>query len=87
MTTSQKKSALALLATIGIPLLAAVASIGAARRELSGKEDTSAHALDVQQLRASMTLQQVRDSAQMAAMFSRITDVACEQNPRRRYCR
>lgn len=86
MTTSQKKGALAVLVSIAIPILAAVASAGAARQQLTEKEDTSAHVLDVQELRAAMKLQQVRDSAQMATMFARITDVACEQNPSRRYC-
>lgn len=86
MTTSQKRGALAALASLAIPILAAVASAGAARQQLLEKENASAHALDVRDLRADMTLQQVRDSAQMAAMLTRITDVACELNPRRRYC-
>lgn len=87
MTTTQKKNALAAFASLAIPLLAAVASVGAAKQQLANMEPSSAHALDIRDVRSEMREQSIRDSARMEAMLSRITDVACDQNPQRRYCR
>lgn len=87
MTTSQKKGALAALSMFAVPLLAAVAAVGAARQQLAGMEPSAAHALDIRDVRSDMREQRLRDSVRMDAMFTRITDVACDQNPQRRYCR
>lgn len=61
-------------------------SLGLARRELDGKEDASAHELDMTRLRGEIRTQAVRDSAERADTRRILTDVSCELNPKRDYC-
>jgi hypothetical protein len=61
-------------------------SLGLARRELDGKEDASAHELDLERLRARIELQAVRDSAERADTRRIMTDISCQLNPTRDYC-
>jgi hypothetical protein len=96
MTTAQKKGiqyALAILAgAAGVAF-----STGYSRRELEGKEDTSAHVSDLTAVRDSVRseraeriqqeqLRLIRDSAWKARMENRVTDIACDLNAKRRYC-
>ena len=93
MTTAQKAGFRIAALIVGATLTIAF-SAGMARNQLDGKEDRDAHAADMRVLdnairdeRAARTLQQVRDSALVAAVLERVTDLACQQNPTRRYCR
>ena len=93
MTTAQRtglRYAIAIVtATAGL-----IFSLGMARNQLDGKEDRATHDADMRAVdnallaeRNARTLQQVRDSALMAVVLERVTDLACQQNPARRYCR
>jgi hypothetical protein len=104
MTPARKNGLGWLLGIIAVPTVSGFFSLGAARSELSFKEDRITHDSTLNLLRrdherdiravsdsvlAERTrrdLQQVRDSAQMATILARTTEVACDQNPRRRYC-
>lgn len=93
MTTAQRKGIeIAFILVSGAVTVAF--SAGYARREVDTKEDREAHAADVRSLsdrirdeRELRQLQVLRDSATMATLIVRVTEVACDQNPRRRYCR
>ncbi len=87
MTIPQKEYAVKVLLNVAVPLLATVAALGAARQQLAGMEPRADHAIDIAGVRAEMSEQRIRDSARFDAMLTRVTDVACEQNPNRRYCR
>lgn len=93
MTTAQKngiKYALAILGACG----AVIFTAGFSLRRLDTKEEQADHAADIRTLDNAIrieantrALQQVRDSAQMSVVLDRLNDIACLQNPSRRYCR
>lgn len=99
--TTAKKGILTVLAGLALPLLVPVAisfgtaayTVGQARLELSGKEDRAMHVSDMRDLTDSLReerrvrqLQRVADSAFRVQVLDRITDVACDRQPKRRYC-
>jgi hypothetical protein len=93
MTTAQK-TGLRFAAAVIAAAATVIFSAGMARSQLDGKEDRAAHEADMREINSALlaeqtarTLQQVRDSALMAVVLERVTDLACQQNPSRRYCR
>jgi hypothetical protein len=96
--TNAQKDALSGTFKVAVPIFMAIGTVifsaGFARRELDFKEDRASHVADVRDIRDALqvevntrTLQQVRDSALMSVVLERLDDIACTQNPARRYCR
>lgn len=93
MTSAQKtgiRYAIAIVGACG----AVIFTAGFSLRRLDTKEEQADHAADMRavrdEIRAESTtreLQQVRDSATMSVVLDRLNDIACLQNPNRRYCR
>lgn len=86
MSQTQRKAVEYTLMILGAAMTMAF-SVGIARRELDGKEDASAHTLDMARLGARMDLRDVRDSAARAEDRRMLRDVACTVNPNRSYCK
>lgn len=93
MTTAQKKGLQYALAILGACVTIAT-SAAMMRRDVDGKEERTDHTADVRRLEADLReerttreMQQLRDSAQMAVVLSRVTDLWCVQNPTRKDCR
>ena len=94
MTTGKKNALTAILAAIAIPVLSVTFATGAASRELAAKEDRAAHSSDVRDVLDSLRTERrvrersaYRDSVRYDVLLDRVTEMSCEQNPRRRYCR
>jgi hypothetical protein len=93
MTTAQKNGLKYAALIVGTAMSVAFTA-GWVRREIDGKEDRVAHDMDMrlqeQAIRDESNarlLQHVHDSAFASVILDRVNDIACAQNPTRRYCR
>lgn len=76
--------------TLVITLFSAAVALGAAKVELADKEsardhDADMHRVDLRFQRDS--IEHSTDRERLEALMTRVTDIACSQQPHRTYCR
>lgn len=69
-----------------LPILLASMAYGGALQRLAAKEDIDKHALDIQDVRQSLQLTIVRDSAWQASQYVLIKRILCKVDPKDQLC-